>query len=295
MRWPVGAMSALVPSLTGFYFLMCVRFDMMTRQSEMVPEQEEEEEEGRSSGSRTRGARGVPEKPRTSRGMATNPCLGFIFGLSSMFIGVASFLFNACGGCDQGVNAMVMSVFACVAMLILILLYEISSVCQESSVDVVRHGAWVLQSAESFKACLCVVVWVCLLPLWAHWESLLWLGSRDKMLTLLLASALVVVAMLMALLALLFQSSVPIQSFAHAFLCVGAVAMAVLWFASWHMVTSDTWCDEARPLHVAFHISLAITLLCLHCFLRTLNCAKRGKNKPAWATLLLAEPASQPN
>ena len=191
----------------------------------------------------------------------------------------------------MGSSLFVMSVFGELAMLLLILLYEISSVCQESPTDnAVWHGQWVMQSAESFKASLCCVVWVCLLPLWAHWESVLWLGSRGRMLLLLLGAAIAVVSLLLILLMLLFQSDFGVQS---QFVCVGAVAMAALCVVSFQII-SDTWCGESDMLRGAFHLSIAISLFCLHCFLRTVNREGRaGRGPPPFAVVLLAEPANR--
>ena len=65
-----------------------------------------------------------------SRGIPANPWLGIAYGLSITFIGVGSFIHNACGSCGLGIELLLISAYNLLCIIFCLVLYEIVSIIQ---------------------------------------------------------------------------------------------------------------------------------------------------------------------
>ena len=286
LRWPAGAISAVVSFSLGLYFVAAARHDDSARSRASGVEIEIEIGTMRDA---AREAHTIATDTRTNRGMSGNPQLGLVFGLATTYHGVGSFLYHACGGCHFGQSALVMSVFALMTMLVFIIMYEICSIYDKTPGEsgAVGRGRWILQSTERIKVRLLSILWCCLLPLWAFWDSILWLGSRKSMIILLLVGIAVVLTLLCLFGGLLCQAE--ITTWAKVFLPPGCLALVVAATIGTPIVADPCREDDGRM--AVFQISLAVVLFCLHGFFRTLN---QASTQHWLQTLLLVEPWRPP-
>ncbi|GMI40405.1 hypothetical protein TeGR_g13540 [Tetraparma gracilis] len=221
-----------------------------------------------------------PHSYRAIRGgLALQPLLSFAYGVSVFLGGYGSFLYHASAGSPLGGQMDIWSIFVMCNAVATLIFYTMATSITSAILPKSRFPPKLCNTILAF-ACIAFLVWLDNFS-W-NWHEHFWLGSWDAMYTLLIQFVGSITASAAFLVVCLYALNNKHR--AVPFFPLGLVTVAIA-FASWTPEELNGECLEIAEqgatsfwqLHAIWHSFLALTLMLIFMYMRSVGVEAEGK------------------
>jgi len=259
LREPANAMSNIVDAVVSMYILLCALYDW-------------------------RWVRSVSAQ----FGLSFNPMLSVVYSVAVFFLSFGSFWYHACAGCSLGGYLDILSVFIMPWTIVCLAAYILASI--------LFHRVPELQDPSWRDRCypwITIVIWAagsCGCTQWGEMFDLLG-SSWQTMYYLLCATLAALIAFLMVLMRVASQH---IEGSVQLPYALGLSVSSVLSLAAWAPEEVFQTCigpaDSAFQLHALWHVGVAVVVLVIYLYLRSLGYPPAAVHSGWWGHVALCEP-----